>query len=338
MKTVKGNMEKPDGGQTASQSFDLAEIQRIAKLLWGGRIVIVSMTVLTTLLSILYLHTASYTYTATMALIPTQSQQRDIAGQFGGLAAMAGINLPGGINPVSPFSVYPETAQTRQVAGDIIRAWPEVMPALFKDQWDAETRSWHSPRSTRYAIFGFLRPILGIPSYNWRPPGAADLQQYIIQGVAISQDKKKSMLTIVLNASDPDFAKKFILTLHQSTNNELRRMTLDRAKKYSAYLANQLTTPQPSAVRDVLTQSLSDQETLVMMGSSDTDFAAQPLGLPESSPRPTKPVPLFVLLGGFLLGALVGGMLVVFGIPVIESNSHLNKAGLGYKLVKLGKR
>ncbi len=275
-------MGKPDEEKTVSEGVDLAEIQRIAKQLWSGRMVIASVAILTTLLSILYLHIASFTYTTTMTLIPTQSQQRDLTSQFGGLAAMAGINLPTGMNSVTPFSVYPDTAQTRQVAGDIIRVWPEVMPALFSDQWDPESKAWHAPRSLRYAIFEFLRPILGVPAYHWKPPGSAELQQYIAQSVGISQDKKKPMLTVKMSAQDPDFSKKFIQTLHQSTDRVLRRMTLDRAKKYATYLTNQLMTTQPSAVRDVLTQSLSDQETLVMMSSSDTDFAAQPLGPPES--------------------------------------------------------
>ena len=202
-------MGKLDEEKTVSGGVDLAEIKRIAKQLWSGRLVIASVAILTTLLSILYLHIALYTYTTTMTLIPTQSQQRDLTSQFGGLAAMAGINLPTGMNSVTPFSVYPDTAQTRQVAGDIIRVWPEVMPALFSDQWDPESKAWHAPRSLRYAIFEFLSPILGVPAYHWKPPGSAELQQYIAQSVGISQDKKKPMLTVKMSAQDPDFFKKF---------------------------------------------------------------------------------------------------------------------------------
>ncbi len=74
-----------------------------------GRAVIVSMTILTTFLSIFpYLHLASYTYTSTMTLIPTQTQQRDMTGQLGGLATLAGITMPGE-STASPFTVYPET-------------------------------------------------------------------------------------------------------------------------------------------------------------------------------------------------------------------------------------
>jgi len=235
-----GNMNKLDKGQADSGSFDLAEIKRIAAQLWSGRVVIASMAFVGLFLSILYLHAATYTYTTNMTLIPTQSQQQNLAGQLGGLAAMAGINLPSGTNTVTPFSVYPETAQTRQVAAEIIRAWPEVMPGLFRDQWDLETKSWHAPQSLRYALFDFLRPILGIPAYRWQPPGPAELQQYIAHSVAISQDKKKPILMMTLNATDPDFSKRFVLALHQATDRALRRMTLDRARRYAAYLANQL--------------------------------------------------------------------------------------------------
>ncbi len=330
-------MEKPDDVGTAHESFDLVEIQRIGGMLWNGRDVIVLMAVLSILLSALYLHMASYTYTTTMTLIPTQSQPRDIAGQFGGLASLAGINIPGEIDAISPFSVYPEAGQTRQVAADMIRNWPDVMPMVFKDQWDPQSRTWHAPRTLLYTISRLVKPVLGLPVYNWTPPGPAELQQYIVQNVGVSQDKKKALLTITLHASDPGFSKRFILTLHQSTDSVLRRMTVDRAKKYAAYLATQLITTQASAVRDVLTQSLSDQETQIMMGSSNTDFAAQPLGPPESSTRPTSPIPIFVIFVGLLTGVLIGGVCVVFGIPIFERSERLYKTKLGSRLIKFSK-
>lgn len=312
-------MENPDDVRGAASGFNLAEVQRIAGLLWRGRLVIVVVTVLTTFLSIFYLHVASYTYSTTMTLIPTQSQGHDMGGQIGGLAALAGINLSGGAESISPFSIYPETAHTRQVAIDMTRDWPDLMPRLFSDQWDAKAKTWRAPRSFRSSLVNFVKSILGIPIYAWTPPGPAELQQYIAQRVGMLPDKKKAMLTVQMQDVDPTFSRKFLLILHKATDRVARRMSLDRAKKYSAYLANELTKSQPSAVRDVLTQSLSEQETLLMMGNSDTDFAAQPLGPPESSPRPTSPTPLLVLVGGFFLGVFVGGFLVVFGTPFLES-------------------
>jgi hypothetical protein len=317
-------METADNARSDAGGLDLEQIYRIVGKLWAGRMFIATTSVITLLLAILYLHLTTFNYTTTLTLIPTQSQPRDVAGQFGGLAAMAGINLPGtGATSVSPFTVYPETAGTRQVAADMLRDWPGLMQTLVRDQWDPRTQTWHKPRTLRYAIFDMIRPVLGIPAYRWNPPGPAELQQYIAQNVGIAQDKKKAMLIVIMRAPDPDFSRKFILELHKSTDEVLRRMTLDRARKYSAYLANQLTTTQASAVRDVLTQSLSDQETLVMMGSSDTDFAAQPLAPPESSTRPTDPVPIFVLFFGLLAGMFIGGVCVVLDIRILEAVQRL---------------
>jgi hypothetical protein len=329
-------MEKPDETRLPQKGMDLAEIQRIVTMLWRGRLIVAGAVALGILAAIIYLHLATYTYTTTLTLIPTQPQQRDLGGQLGGLAAVAGINLPATPTAVSPFTVYPETAQTRQVAADMIRVWPEVMPALFGGQWNPETKTWHEPSSLSRTILGVLRPILGIPAYKWRAPGAPELQQYIASAVGVGQDKKKPILTISLSNKDPDFARKFILTMHQSTDRVLRRMTLDRAKKYAGYLEIKLMTTQTSVVRDVLTQSLSEQETLVMMGNADTDFAAQPLSPPESSLRPTRPVPVIVLLVGILLGLFAGvGLILV--MPSVQESDDFRRTKLGSGLVKLGK-
>lgn len=329
-------MEKPDDTVPAAKGMDLKEIQRIIAMLWRGRLIIAGTVALSVLLAIVYLHLATFTYTTTLTLIPTQPQQHDLGGQLGGLAAVAGINLPATPTAVSPFTVYPETAQTRQVAADMIRVWPEVMPALFGGQWDPETKTWHEPSSFLRTVMGVLRPILGIPAYKWRAPGAPELQQFIASAVGVAQDKKKPILTITLNNKDPDFSRKFILTMHQSTDRVLRRMTLDRAKKYAGYLEIKLMTTQTAAVRDVLTQSLSEQETLMMMGNANTDFAAQPLGPPESSPRPTHPVPLIVLLACVLLGLLAGAGLVLV-MPLVQDSEEFRGTKLGSGLVKLGK-
>jgi hypothetical protein len=84
----------------------------------------------------------------------------------------------------------------------------------------------------------------------------------------------------------------------------------------------------------VLTQSLSDQETQIMMGSSDTDFAAQPLGPPESSTRPTSPVPVLVLLLGLFVGLVIGGLYVVFDIRLFESAGQLYRVKFGSRFVE----
>jgi LPS O-antigen subunit length determinant protein (WzzB/FepE family) len=304
-------MENSGDMATAYQRSDPSEIWQVARTLWKGRIVIIPTTMLSCLLSIIYLHSAVYTYTATLTLIPTQSQSQSIGAQLGGLTSLIGINLPNDLNTVSPFSVYAETAQSRQVAVDMVQHWPELVPLLFKDQWDPEKKIWHPPQTFAITASRSIKQMLGLPVYDWTPPGPAELEQYIVQNVQIAQDKRRALLTVRLQAPDPDFSVKFLTALHQSTDHVLRQMTLDRAKKYAAYLGNRLTTVQTSAVRDVLTQSLSQQETLIMMGSSDTDFAAQPLSPAESSTRPTNPVTLLVLFIGLLAGILASSACVL---------------------------
>jgi uncharacterized protein involved in exopolysaccharide biosynthesis len=95
----------------------------------------------------------------------------------------------------------------------------------------------------------------------------------------------------------------------------LRRITLERASKYASYLEGKLAMVQVTEFRQVLLQSLSEQETLVMMSSSATPFAAQPLGSPVSSLRPTEPKPIIVLILGGLIGMLLGGLTVTLRVP-----------------------
>lgn len=320
-------MESTTNTDAIQEPSEINEVRQLAAMLWRGRNVVAVMSVMTFFLSVLYLNMASYSYTTTLTLMPTQSQPRDVVSQFSGLATLAGVNLPGEYNSVSPFSIYPEVARSRHVAEMMIKRWPGVLRILFRDEWNTREKKWHAPQTLTHVAKDMLKRVLGVPVYGWTPPGSAELQQFIVQNVVIEKDKTTGILTLKLNTVDPSFARRFLSDLQASTDGALRLMTLDRAKKYAAYVERKLSTTQASVLRDVLTQSLSRQETLLMMGSSDTTFAAEPIGSPESSVRPTTPVTFDVLLIGVLAGAFLGCLCIVLGIPVQKVGRQFSKYG-----------
>lgn len=293
--------------QLESDDASGLDVARIARQIWEGRLTVIVVTAVVTLLTILYLHTQVFSYSATMTLVPTQGQNQSGSGasQLGGLAAMAGISL-GSAQTTSPFTIYTDALTTRDVADEIIRRDPRVLQRFFKYEWNDQTGRFEEPGGLRHAIAGIVKPVLGLPVNHWTPPGGADLQAYIVEAVRPVVDPKRPVITMTYFNPDPRFAAYFLDLVHQSTDTVLRRMTLDRSSKYAKYLEDKLTTAQSADLKQVLAQSLSQQETLLMMSSSNTYFAAQPLGVPVVSMFPVQPRGSVILVAGVIAGLVLG--------------------------------
>ena len=302
------------------------DVGRIIQQLWAGRLTIAVTTALALLVTIVYLHTVDFAYSANLTLVPTQSQQQSggLGNQVGSLASLAGINL-GSAQGSSPFIIYPNTLTSRAVADEIIRRDPAVMRRIYRYAWNDRAGRWEKPESLRGNVSKIVKPLLGMPVTQWAPPSGADLQAYIAQSVQFAQDPKKPVLTLSYFNSDPQFAGYFLRLVHSATDDVLRHMTLARANDYARYLYQRLPMTQGNDMRQILVQSLSQQETTIMRGRSKTPFAAQPLGPPVVSLFPVRPRGLYILIVGALIGMAVGGILVRRGLTL----ASLWDAGMG---------
>jgi hypothetical protein len=195
---------------------------------------------------------------------------------------------------------------------------PDIMPTIFASQWDATDNKWQEPATFRHWIAGFAKSALGFPEKNWTPPDGGNLQQYIKKNVSVETSTQKPVLTITFDNETPAFAAHFLQALYESTDRVLRRIVLDRSSKYARYVENKLQTVQLSELRQVLMQSLNEQETLIMMSSSNTPFAAQPLGAASSSIQPTSPNAPIVLLLAIIAGLLLGSAAALTNIDVLK--------------------
>jgi hypothetical protein len=291
---------------------------RILRSLWDGRLTIIACTAISTLVTVLYLHTLDFSYSATMTLVPPPGQSQSSSSPLGGLAAMAGLNIGGGVQPGSAFSIYTDAVGTRDVADEMIRRNPGILKHLFSYAWDNESQSWKEQPSLRHAVAGIVKPVLGMNVNQWSAPSGADLQQYIAQSVKVVQDPKRPVITMTYFNPDPKFAGSFLGQINEAADMVLRRITLDRSSKYARYLEDKLRTEQGTDLRQVLVQVLSQQETQIMMSSSDTPYAAQPLGAPIVSLFPVQPRGNFILLAGVLIGVAVGAFAAIQNIALLD--------------------
>ncbi|MFA7439930.1 MAG: Wzz/FepE/Etk N-terminal domain-containing protein [Sphingomonadaceae bacterium] len=292
--------------QIASDEIDLRELFRT---IWAGRWIIMVVTAAFLGLASLYLHNATYRYTAELTLTPAQSGGGAKLAGLGGLASLAGINIPQGQEELS-FSLYAEGVHSRGLA-EALAAHPDLMRVIFSNEWNEETGQWQQPRGFVSSTIAVIKNLLGAPTFAWSPPDGARLQEFLQREVEVAQDPKNPFLTLRFNHKDPAFAVRFLNTLNNELDNILRRKALERSTGNIAYLSSQLERVTLAEHRAAIAESLSEQEKQRMAASSSAPYAADPFGSANASLRPTSPRPSLVLVASVLGGIIFGSLLVL---------------------------
>lgn len=307
---MTGISSSTQAARSVAPDIDLAEVLRV---LWGGKWLIAAVIALCVIATSVYLHSATYQYTAQLKLTPTESSSggglSSRLGAFSSLASVAGINLNSG-EALSPFQLYVESIESLEVAQELTGD-QKIMTTLFKDEWDAGSSKWRDPGGALKGLTNAVKKIIGAPIYPWRAPDARLLQEYIQANVAVEESSKKAIVTLSYRHPDPEFATYLLNTIDAATDRILRQKSLSRAQEYAAFLTDKLTSTSIAEHRMDIAQALSEQEKLVIYASSNSPFAAQPFGKASASARPTEPRPVLVLALGICFGIFVGAILAL---------------------------
>lgn len=254
--------------------------------------------------AVIYLHNATYRYSVELRVTPTQQDMSSLANRFGGLAAVAGINL-GADKAVSPFDLYLEAMYSNEVAERLSRD-PAMLRGAFPREWDATHGRWVEPDSLIRPLVQGAEEVLGAPVVPWSPPNSRRFAEFLRKEVFVVRDNKRAIVTISTLQEDTGFGRALLVQLDAAVDQMVRRRALDRANAYVGYLSLKLSQVTLAEHREALAQALAEQERVRMMSSSRVAYAASPLGAPVVSLEPVKPKPIVILIMGFMAGAALG--------------------------------
>lgn len=302
-------------------SGDYINVAELATNLWAARKLICGMVAATLLLTVLYLHVATYTYTIQTEVFPVQ--QADSAAslsKLAGLASLAGVNVGSGAGqPPNPFQLYTAEIYSRDLA-NALATNQSLMTIIFASDWDKEAGRWRERGGAVHFVGKIVKSILGFPLAAWHPPDGASLQDFIKDEVVIEESPTNPTVKIVFHHKDANFGVRFLTALHEAVDQKLRQRQLHQSNEYIQYLNRLLPTISVAEYRVAIASILTEQEKLRMVASSDTPYSAQTLGAAFASAKPTKPNPTLFLIGAFFVSLLFAMAYVSFttSVPFIR--------------------
>ena len=279
------------GMQSSTQNIDVGGIFRI---LWYRRWWILLGAILGGLAGVVVAIRATPLYRAEVLLQPVKKNAgggalQALAGQFGGLANLAGLDMGGG----DDAAVAVATLKSRRVTGAYI-AEKNLLPILYSAQWDAKTGAWKN-------------------SDPKKVPTVWSAEQFFDRKVRnVSENRSTGLVTMTIEWDDPKLAAQWANDLVVRAGDLLRSEAHDNARRNIEFLEKQLQDTTIVEVRQTLNQLLEQQWNKLMLAQGDSEYAFRTVD-PAEVPRGKANLPkkLVVLIWIFIGLAVSGAVAIV---------------------------
>jgi len=289
--------------QNSDDEIDLAELWRA---IWAGKFIIIAISFIFAVSSIAFALSKPDIYKASILLSPTSSEggggMGALAGQFGGLASLAGISLGGGTDKTA---LALEIIKSRAFLEKFIAKYELLVPLMASEKWNRienkliinnEIYDENKNKWVRKASY----PKTAEPS-PWQA------YQRLQKLISISKGQTTSLVTINIEFYSPETAKQWLIWLVAEVNNSMRENDEKEAQASIDYLTKQLEKTQVSAMEAVFYQLIEEQTKNMMLTKVSPEYVLKTID-PAQVPE-TKAAPKRALI--VVLGTMLGGMLSV---------------------------
>lgn len=292
--------QRPPCGAPTDDEIDLRELWDVV---WRGKWVIVAVTSVFAFAAVAYALSLPNIYQSEALLAPSDDAQGGgvsrMAGQFGGLASLAGINLGSGAGD-DKVAVAIAVMRSRKFITGFIEKY-ELLPELMAvERWNrgsgelvfdpelynAEEGKW---------VRDVAPPKEAKPSY-W------EAYKAFSQILSISQEKETGFVTVAVEHQSPYVAKRWVRLLVNTVNEVMKEKDVAEAQRSIEFLQSQLAAVALADMRTVFYQLIEEQTKTIMLAEVRDEYVFSTIDPPVAAEE--KITPRRVQVG--LMGALIG--------------------------------
>ena len=291
---------------------DEIDLRELFTVLWAGKKLIVAITAIFAMVSVGYALSLANQYKASAVVSPSQSGGSSLgamAGQLGGLASLAGINIGSGESNETQEAM--EIMQSRGFMEEFIQTHDLQVPIYAAIGWDKGSNSLKL-NNDLYDATSERWLIEGDESGENRAPSSWELYEAFRGRVAVSQDKKSGLINISVEYYSPQIAKQWVDLFIITINDYMRARKLDQVNRNIEYLTAQIDKTAIADMREVFYQLVEEQTKSKMLAEASPEYAFVTVSramVPEEKSQPKRALVC-------VLGTLLGGMLSVLWVLV----------------------
>ncbi|WP_417360008.1 MULTISPECIES: Wzz/FepE/Etk N-terminal domain-containing protein [Gammaproteobacteria] len=291
---------------------DEIDLRELFSAIWRGKWLVLACTAIFAVASVTIALYLPNIYKSEVLLAPAEQQQQGglagLAGQFGGLASLAGINLGGGSTDKTTLAL--QVLQSREFIGNFIDKHHILVPLMAAKGWNRDTDSliWdtdvYNPENKKW-----MRKAK--PPYQSKPSNQEAYKEFSKKVLSSNQDKETGMVTVSVSFYSPEMAQQWATWLVKDLNDVMRQRDMAEAKKSIQYLDDQINKTNLTDLRAMLYQLVEQQTKTLMFAEVRDEYVfktVDPAIVPEEKDKPKRAL---ICVLGTLLGGMLGVMWVL---------------------------
>ena len=284
------------------EEIDLLEL---LQTIWASKWLILGITAVFAIGSVLYALSQPNIYQAEAKLAPTKESQGSmgaLGGQLGGLASLAGINMPRG--QVDNSRLAQEIIKSRAFLTDFVERRGILPDLMAVERWNP------SSGEVIYAT-DLYDPELQIWLREVKPPqqvkpSSWEYVQEFRKIISVNVDAASSLVTLRIAHASPIIAKQWVDWLIEDINNEMRRRDIEEAQSSIAFIEREMANTRLANTQQVYASLLEQQTQTIMLANVRPEYVFRvidPAVIPEQRAKPNRGLTVAV---GIILGAIIG--------------------------------
>lgn len=290
-------------------------VKELWNAIWAGKLQIIAITAIFTIASLIYAISLPDEYKSTALLAPASSSSSSslskLAGQFGGLASLAGINL-GRAGGAEDKSV---------IAMEIIKTWGFLEEFIKNNHLEVEvfaTKGW-SRGSNQIIIDPDLYDETNkkwvrefdVNKGQTAEPSSWELYKKIKDRVSVTQDKTSGLVSLTVEHYSPLVAKQWVDKLVKAINLSIQKQDKEDATKSIAYLNEKIAETNIADMQSVFYQLIEEQTQTLMLAEVSDEYVFKTLSRAKVAEEKTKPKRVLIVILGFMMGGILSVLVVL---------------------------
>lgn len=220
-----------------------------------------------------------------------------LAGQFGGLASMAGVSLGG-----SDVNVIVETLESRDFIKYFIESEGISIPLFAAKGWDRSSNSLiFDPKIYDSKNNKWVREV---EEYQTVEPSLEELFLKFSEVLSFSQNKKTDLLTVSITFYSPEISKQWVEALLSHLSEYLRKEELLDAQQSIDFIESQYDKLENTELKMTLSQLLQEQYQKLTLAKVKKRFGFEVRDsafIPEKKAGPKRAL---IVIGLTFIGAI----------------------------------
>jgi uncharacterized protein involved in exopolysaccharide biosynthesis len=266
---------------------DEIDLWELWETIWSGRVLIAAIAGLFTLGGVTYALLAQEWFKADVVLAPAEKKSIGGAlGQFSGLAALAGVDIPGA-GEQEPVAVLKSNAFSRAFIED-----QKLMAVLLEGQ------SFDDAPDIRDAVKTFNTNIR-----------------------SVTEDKKTGLVTLSIRWKDPETAANWANLLVERLNDRLRNQALAESERNVAYLQREIAASSVVSLQQSMGRVLEGEMQKLMLARGNEEFAFKVID--RAVPPKQRDAPKRALIA--IVSLLAGGFLGIIAVFIRKAIANRPK-------------